>query len=382
MIHDTKLKSMSRYFTRERFGSPQFLAGLLLLAFLAQGLWFCSKVPLTDREIAIVLEGRRELQTGQYLFHNQPSPVTGLLAALPLVGKNVQPGQFPDYWRWLVRFPFMIFGVLFGGSIWYVARRLFGNIAGYIALVLYAFSPPLIIRSSTVGSDIIVSWGAFGIIFTAIGVAHTLYAPREVVLWNLKRILLLGIALGVACAAQLSVALFVPVAFLCMWYLVPERLAAAALILASSCVIGIAVLLLAYNFHPGQFHAYRSFQFFPDMYVSSVTWSWLGTFFFEQPAVTALLLASIFVYTFWKRARFFGTTAPLILFAFLIALGIAAPHHGGISFYVAALPFGFVFIAGVCTDLLESRYASISFGVIVGVLLGHVLIGISGLMRI
>ncbi len=30
---------MRPYFTRERFGRPQFLAGLMLLAFLAQALW-------------------------------------------------------------------------------------------------------------------------------------------------------------------------------------------------------------------------------------------------------------------------------------------------------------------------------------------------------
>ena len=30
---------MGGYFTRDRFGRPQFLAGLLLLAFLAQVIW-------------------------------------------------------------------------------------------------------------------------------------------------------------------------------------------------------------------------------------------------------------------------------------------------------------------------------------------------------
>src|ERR1700686_3804561 len=30
---------MTRFFTRERFGRPQFLAGALLLAFFAQALW-------------------------------------------------------------------------------------------------------------------------------------------------------------------------------------------------------------------------------------------------------------------------------------------------------------------------------------------------------
>ena len=30
---------MTRFFTRERFGRPQFLAGALLLAFLTQSIW-------------------------------------------------------------------------------------------------------------------------------------------------------------------------------------------------------------------------------------------------------------------------------------------------------------------------------------------------------
>ena len=33
---------MRPYFTRERFGRPQFLAGLLLLCFLAQALWLAN----------------------------------------------------------------------------------------------------------------------------------------------------------------------------------------------------------------------------------------------------------------------------------------------------------------------------------------------------
>src|SRR6266567_4172077 len=130
---------MGRFFTRERFGRPQVLAGTLLLIFLAQ----CA---------------------------------------------------------WLVNTPYLIFGVLLGASLWYVARRLYGNAGGYIALMLYCFSPG-IIRSSALWfaePEIGAAWGAFGAIFTAIAVAHTLYAPREVVLWNWRRILLLGLSLALA----------------------------------------------------------------------------------------------------------------------------------------------------------------------------------------
>ena len=43
--------------------------------------------------------------------------------------------------HWLAAFPYLIFGLLLGGSLWYVARRLFGNAGGYVALALYCFSP-------------------------------------------------------------------------------------------------------------------------------------------------------------------------------------------------------------------------------------------------
>ena len=56
------------------------------------------------------------------------------------------------------------------------------------------------------------AWGAFGAIFTAIAVAHTLYAPREVILWNWRRIVLLGLSLALAVGSQFSLVIVVPVA--------------------------------------------------------------------------------------------------------------------------------------------------------------------------
>ena len=66
-----------------------------------------------------------------------------------------------DY-RLLIRLPFLMAGLLLGASLWYVARRLYGNIGGYIALGLYCFSPMVIARSSQVQPDIVAAWGAFG----------------------------------------------------------------------------------------------------------------------------------------------------------------------------------------------------------------------------
>jgi len=377
---------MSRFFTRERFGSAQLAAAIILLFFFGQCIWFSARVPLTDREVAFVMQGQRQWRMQEISFHDQASPVTGLIAAAPLLTSHPPEQDLHSYWRWLARMPFMLAGALYGASIWYVARRLYGNVAGYIALILYSFSPWFIIHSAMVQPEVIAGWAAFGGIFTAIGVAHSLYAPREVVLWNWKRILLLAGALGVGSAAYPAVILLVPMALGFMWYLVPKRRGAATVILLASCVLGAILLWAAYGFHfSAMGQAIRSSHVFhvsPDSYSAPITWAWIVNFFvIQQPTVTFLLVVSLVTFAFWKRARFFGTAAPLIVFAMLLLIGIGMPTQGGMPFYLMALPFALVFISGVMTDLLESRYASISLGVVVGVLVGHVVISMTGLLR-
>src|SRR2546430_5928036 len=51
-----------------------------------------------------------------------------------------------------------------------------------------------------------------------IAVAHTLYAPREVVLWNWRRIVLLGISLSIAVGSQFSMIVVVPLALAFLLY--------------------------------------------------------------------------------------------------------------------------------------------------------------------
>jgi hypothetical protein len=65
----------------------------------------------------------------------------------------------------------------------------------------------------------------------------------------------------------------------------------------------------------------------------------------------------------------------------LILLGIALPHQGGLAFIIMALPFSYVFISGVMVDLLESKAAPITLGVIIGVVLGHIGVNLIWLSR-
>ena len=369
----------------ERFGSPQVIASLLLLFFLGQCLWFCARAPLTDHELAFVIEGQQQWHRSSPALRDPPSPITGLVASLPVLGSTATNDPVPSSWRWLTRLPFMFMAVLFGASVWYVSRRLYGNIAGYIALTLYAFSPIALIRSATVQPSLIADWGAFGAIFTAIGLAHTLYSPREVVLWNWKRILLLGIALGLATSAQFAVVVLIPIALGFMWYLAPDRRGAATVIMLAGCSVGLVILYAAYGFHLGALaEAVRGSHLAimrPAAFSSPTTYTMLGVFLLRQPTSLLLLLIALATFAVWKRTRFFGTAAPLIVFAFLILLGIAMPYQGGMAFYIMALPFSYVFISGVMVDLLESRQVPVVLGMLIGVLLGHIGVNLIWLVR-
>src|SRR5271166_72435 len=167
---------MGKFLTHERFGQQQFLAGLLLLAFMGQCCWLLVRgtepLEVDSSELFRVLEGLRQWR-GQSIagtpsedrlegaapapieveqnqgYDPNHSPLWYLIAALPLANWHSPAGVNPvPYWAWLTRLPYIIFGVLLGASLWYVARRLYGNSGGYIALTLYCFSPA-ILRSAT-----------------------------------------------------------------------------------------------------------------------------------------------------------------------------------------------------------------------------------------
>ncbi len=368
---------MAPFFTSERFGTPQIYAGVLLLVFMAQCAWLMSRVPFGPLEQAFVESGHGQWR-GQGLAGDVVrSPLIPLIAGLPAL-VSTSP--------WWLRLPFLVMGVLLGASLWYVARRLYGNAGGYIALILYAFSPPIIVRSATVHPEIAAAWGTFGAIFTAIAVSHTLYAPREVVLWNWRRILLLGLALTFAIGAQFSLVIIIPLALAFMFYLVPHRIGAAAVILAAACAIACVLIWASYFsfFHLSveRLALARVLEFQPQLFRLPVTWNLLGLFFLRIPGVMLLLAIALITYVAWRRTRFFGTAAPLITAAVLIVLAMAMPHLGGYTFLIVMLPFAYVFIAGVFADLLETRASGLVLGLLAGVLLSHAMFNILGLARL
>jgi len=397
---------MARYFTRERFGRPQFLAGLLLLAFLAQAVWLlhaelaASQGP-EIREAIRLREGWKQwhghgiaaapfiepdrsipdpFESDQSGFDTEHSPLLYLVSAAPLLAwpRDLSAESAP-IWRWLPRLPFLACGMFLGASLWYVARRLCGNTGGFIALTLYCFSPSLIQASAVwqTEPEIVATWGAFGTIFTAIAVAHTLYAPREVVLWNWRRIVLLGVAFAIAIGSQFTLIVLVPMALGFLLYVAPVRRGAGTLIWASACVVGLLFLFAAYFFHlhsftEGMRHAafwaatWRGFTV-PGVYKQVALQIARAC-----PALALVFPITLATYATWPRSRYFGNTAPLLIALAFLFLAMANPHLGGAGFLLAAVPFLFVFVSGILADLLETKYRPVIMACVAALLLTYI----------
>jgi len=379
---------MRPYFTRERFGRPQFLAGTLLLVFLAQAAWLVhleisSSDSIDGPEAIRIGEGWKQwhgrgiaaapsldfslrpappsLSLDSRGFDTEHSPLLYLATSAPLFAwpRDLDRDSAP-YWRWLPRLPFLACGVFLGASMWYVARRLCGNKGGFVALTLYCFSPSIIQASAVwhAEPEIASTWGAFGAVFTAIAVAHTLYAPREVVLWNWRRIVLLGVALAIAIGSQFSMVVLIPISLAFLFYVAPVRRRAGFVIWIASCLVALVLLFLIYFFHPRSFaESLRHATLWGATWRGFTVWGVYKQVALQLsracPAFIILLPVSLVTFALWPRTRFFGNTGPLLLACTFLALGMAHPDLAGAGFLLAAVPFLFVFVSGVLADLME-----------------------------
>jgi hypothetical protein len=384
---------LRRFLHSDAFRAPQFAAAALLLVYLLQCVWLVhvqtlhASVPDSDQALRIY-QGLEQWESGTIAgtpeslrseaatgvpsagraghlrvrdgYDQDRSPLYYLVAAAPLLlrprawlPESLQP--------LLAATPYLFFGVMLGASLWYVARRLYGNAGGYIALAFYCFSPAMIVNvagAQSVG-EMGAVWGAFGTVFTAIAVAHTLYAPREVVLWNWRRILLLGLSLALAAGNQFSLAVLALVILPLMFWVAPVRPHAVLAIWTTAIAVAVLLLFAAYFFEPalfwqGMLHA-RWINFEPAAFGMSVSYrnAWQTIFVSSPPLMLALPVALI-VYFGWKRTHYFGNTAPLLIALLMLILALAAPSFPGQGFHLTMLVFLFVLVSGVFADLLET----------------------------
>ena len=384
-----------RFLDPDSIGGPQFIAGALLLIYLLQCVWLIRAqtlhgfLPESDHALCIY-DGLAQWKGGTIAgtpeaLHTEAatglpsagraghlrvrdgydvdrSPFYYLMAAAPvLVLPRVLAVDSPLGQIWIAM-PYLFFGAMLGASLWYVSRRLYGNAGGYIALILYCFSPGTILAAAgtkTFG-ELGAVWGTFGVVFTGIAVAHTLYAPREVILWNWRRILLLGLSVALAVGGQFSLAIAVVVALPLMFWVAPVRPRAVIAIWMVAVAVGATLLFGCYFFRTDLFgqamlraqwidvqpHAFHMLASYAHVLRSMTA---------NCPALMLALPVALITYCGWRRARYFGNTAPLLVAVLFFVLALGSPDFPGQGFYLAMLVFVFVFVAGVFADLMETR---------------------------
>jgi len=338
-----------------RVGRPQIFAGLMLMGFLAQCLWVGASRRLSPLEEEYVASGFPHRPGQEYRI---TSPFTGWVAAAPykIMRKsagNIVSEQSVVPKPWMGRLPFMIFGLWLGGALWWVARRLFADAGGYVALGLYCTSPAMVMIASNVGAEVLLAWSIFGLIYTAIGVAHTLYAPPRK--W-LPRIVILGLSIGFSLATAIwsFTAVLLAVAF--MLYLAPGRRRSALLVVLGASAIGVGVYAFVLGMTGAPWVAthtlvqpHLSLELVRNLkFVFADGYTEVSSYLF-----VAFFVAALTAYGSWSRAQYFGNTAPLLIsFAVVLLFALVPAIHIWIA--TLGLIFVFIFVGGVAADLLET----------------------------
>lgn len=367
-----------------RMGVPQRLAALLLLVFLAECSWTISRQQLTSDDFNYARCGRE--------MWERPSPLPGFfttcgnlngeetfayrLAGFPLTmqrlvllgadhlrkpGNRLYPGNSlgGSNWetrhvislsavKWLMHLPFVFMAIWLGGGLWWVSRRLFGNEGGFSSLALYVFSPEVIRYSIKPNNEVLAMWGLYGLIYTAIGVAHAMQGPRRK--WK-PRIALLTLALGLTAATHLLAAIVGFVGSVILMFYLAERRRSAVLLILTYVAIGAALIDLA-------FYSFR-LQAFTYVFTGGAGRFWFATggvraYLHDMANWPTLIAGAVALLLFMgvRRSRYFGNTVPLIMF-FVIAFLETTQVRSAPWFW--ALPFLFTFIGGVFADALETK---------------------------
>jgi hypothetical protein len=381
-------------FPKIYIGRPQRVAALLMLMLFGECWWTIAHEPLDANDYRFAHCGREMWEAPSVLQGyfttcgnlNGDGTFAYRLAGLPLTVQrlallSVDHFRKPEnrlyangtlngttwearheigYVKYLLRMPFVLFAVWLGGGLWWVAKRLFGPAGGAFALALYVFCPAVIRYATHPNNEILAMWGLYGLVYTAMGVAHALQGPRRK--WK-PRIVLLTVALGLTATAHLLAAMvgFVAGAIF-FFYLAERRRAYVAQIMIYAALGAVAIVFAGFSFRPSAF-----------LYVFS---GGSGRFWFTTDAVVRFVhaptnagilvatLVALVIYATSKRSRYFGNTSALtmvVLLAFLYTTQvISAP-------WFWALPFLFTFVGGVFADALESKQRKVFVLLTVGV---------------
>ena len=376
---------------RFHFGRPQGIAALLLLLFFGEALFVIARAPLTDSDYRYALCGREMWEKpspalgyfttcgnmqgdGTLAYRAAALPLTLYISALrvqdyfaaradarrhagerstyipnPTGGSVYDLRHQVDGLRYLLRVPFALAAMLLGAGLWWVSRRLFGNMGGFFALGLYCLSPAVLSAATTPNNDILATGGLYAVVYTAIGIAHAMYGPTRK--WR-PRVVLFTLALGLtACAHVLAAVVGLFFSAILLLYIADRRRSAILPLLIASSMGALFVVFASYAFHLGAF-----FYVFTAGAARFTLSQLPAQAFASAPANLPLMLAlavGLFLFVAVRRSRYFGNTAPLCVALCTLPLFTTQISTDAVLW---ALPFLLTFIAGTFSDAFDTRY--------------------------
>jgi hypothetical protein len=372
---------------RFRFNLPQRIAAGLLAVFLAQGLWLTGHQTLTDRDYHYADCGRRSWEqpanfaSGLTPCGSTPDGILAYrLAGLPLTlnllaergldsfrkpeDHVVQTQGWLSTWELrhqlthtllLLRLPFLGAGCVLGAGLWWVTRRLYGNLGGYTALALYCFSPAVLRACVTPNPEVLATLCVYGGVYTCIGVAHSMQGPRHK--WR-PRIALLTAAFGLAAASHIAALGLVVLLGLAAMLWVAEGRRSHVLLVVLMAVAGALVAVFAcYGFSPNAF----SYFFRSTAGLVGLSLDPAGRFFsaIANAGITVAAAAALALYLGVRKSHYFGNSVPLICASILLVLTMTGAPG---SPWLWALPFLLTFIGGVFADAYEGPRGRLAMG--------------------
>lgn len=368
---------------RFHFGRPQRIAALILLFFFAECLYLIGRTELTDREYRYALCGREMWEKpmptpgyfttcgnlqgdGTLAYRAAGLPLTVYVKALQVADwvDAKRRGQTPDTeptggsiydlrhqivgTRFLLRVPFALAAMLLGAGLWWVSRRLFGNIPGAFALGLYSLSPVVLKYATTPNNEILAAWGLFAVVYTAIGIAHAMYGPPRK--WR-PRIVLYTVALGLTACSHILAALFGVIASaVCMLWIAERRRTLVFPLLIGASFGAMLMVLASFTFHVSIF----LYIFTAGAALFTLSYQPMLELLRDpmQIAVTATLAGALLLFVVLRRSRYFGNVVPLLMA--LVMLPIVTTQVTTVP-VLWAYPFLLTFAAGVLADASETQ---------------------------
>lgn len=353
---------------------------VLLAALACQCILSMLQKSATSDEVPHLTAGYAYLTRGDYRLNVEHPPLIKLMAAVPLVALDLDFNAAHPSWgaaeEWSFgeefinnnrvsphdivfagRLPIVLLSVMLGLLVFRWSREIYGNRAGFVALILYAFSPNILANSRLVTLDLGIALFMLLAVYTFY---HLLIRP------SIRTAVLAGIAFGLALSTKFTAFSLVPVYIILATLFFAERTdkgsGVSQILKLGILSIAVALGILVLTYRVNSFGAYfEGLRFFMDDvkaggrpsflfgHHSTEGWAYyfLAAMLIKTP-IPALILICLAIAVLAKRRQLayaeYCLLVPVVVF---LAVSSLSRLQLGLRYVLYVYPFLFILAGGV-----------------------------------